>query len=196
MREGKADVADIDMSADSDLDESDSSEEEEQEVDFDADGINKPVSRLKKLTKNQRNQKKERAGRNKAQNQAAHERKMAKQYDRIQLYINEDIRENKFSKVKIEKAIAEYEAEMKQQEESGYVSKAIKVGRKAYKQRKTEFQMEDELAGSLREVKSVGKDDFLRDRFDSVYRTNKLDKPDNEHEAEKKRKDRSAYKFK
>lgn len=83
MREGKADVPDMDMSADSDLDESDSSEEEEQEVDFDADGINKPVSRLKKLTKNQRNQKKERAGRNKAQNQAAHERKMAKQYDRI-----------------------------------------------------------------------------------------------------------------
>ena len=41
--------------------------------------------------------------------------------------------------------------------------------------KKTDFQMEDELAGSLREVKPVGKDDFLRDRFDSVYRTNKLD---------------------
>ena len=71
---------------------------------------------------------------------------------------------------------------MKQQRETGVVSKAVKVGRKAYKMKKTDFQMEEELAGSLRQVKILGKDDFLRDRFDSVYRRNLLDVVDHEHE--------------
>ena len=44
---------------------------------------NKPVNRLKKLTKNQRNQKKIRKERNLSQIQRAHDRKMAKQYDKI-----------------------------------------------------------------------------------------------------------------
>ena len=55
--------------------------------------------------------------------------------------------------------------------------------------------MEDELAASLRQVKPVGKDDFLRDRFDSVYRTNKLDVKDTVWEAEMKRKDRSRFRI-
>ena len=42
--------------------------------------------------------------------------------------------------------------------------------------------MEDELAGSLREVRAIGKDDILRDRFDSVYRRNILDVVDTVHE--------------
>jgi len=56
--------------------------------------------------------------------------------------------------------------------------------------------MEDELAGSLRELRPIGKDDFLRDRMDTMFRTNKLDVVDHVHEAEKKRKDRSAFKYK
>ena len=68
------------MSSESEDDEEDSSDEEqeEEEPDFDNDGINKPIDRLKKLTINQRNQKKERAERNKAQIAKAQERKMAK----------------------------------------------------------------------------------------------------------------------
>ena len=62
--------------------------------------------------------------------------------------------------------------------------------------RKTDFQLEDELAGSLREVRAMGKDDFLSDRFDSVYRTNKLDVIDHVHEGEKKRKVKASFKFK
>ena len=42
----------------------------------------------------------------------------------------------------------------------------------------------------------MGKDDFLRDRFDSVFRTNKLDVMDNVNEAERKRRLKAAYKFK
>jgi len=62
--------------------------------------------------------------------------------------------------------------------------------------RKVDFQLEEELAGSLREVRAVGKDDFMRDRFDSVYRTNKLDPLDHVHESERKRKIKSSFKFK
>lgn len=76
------------------------------------------------------------------------------------------------------------------------MTKAPKLGRKAYKMKKTEFQLEDELAGSLREAKALGKDDFLRDRFDSIFRRNLLDVVDREHEAEMKRKVRGDYKFK
>lgn len=79
---------------------------------------------------------------------------------------------------------------------TGIVTKANKIGRKAYKMRKTDFQLEDELAGTLREVKPVGKDDFMRDRFDAVYRTNKLDVIDHVHEGEKKRKIKASFKFK
>ena len=61
---------------------------------------------------------------------------------------------------------------------------------------KTPFQMEDELAGSLRQVKPIGTDDFFRERFDSVYRRNLLDVVDTVHEQEKKRKIKAAYKFK
>lgn len=78
----------------------------------------------------------------------------------------------------------------------GVILRAAKIGRKAYKMKKTDFQMEDELAGSLREVKPIGKDDFLRERFDDVFRTNKLDVLDKVNEAEKKRRDRSNFKFK
>ena len=45
-------------------------------------------------------------------------------------------------------------------------------------------------------MRAVGKDDFLRDRFDSVYRRNMLDVVDTVHEGEKKRKLKTAYKFK
>ena len=62
--------------------------------------------------------------------------------------------------------------------------------------KKTDFQLEDELAGSLREAKPLGKDDFLRDRFDSVYRRNLLDIVDTVHEAEQKRKKKADFKFK
>lgn len=64
---------------------------------------------------------------------------MAKQYDKINLFINEDIRENKLSAAAIAKRNAQEAAEKKQQEETGVVSKAAKVGRKAYKMKKTDF---------------------------------------------------------
>jgi len=153
------------------------------------------VSHLKKLTINQRNTKKQGAEKQKLQNQTAAERKFNKQYEKVQIFINEDIKQTKEEKARADKKFAEEEAERLRQEKDGVITKAGRVGRKVYKMKKTDFQMEDELAGSLREVKPVGKDDFLRDRFDSVYRTNKLDTIDHVWIAEQKRKDRSKYRI-
>jgi len=63
-------------------DSEDSDSEMNDEEDLSEDDANfKPVDRLKKLSVNQRNQKKARKERNQAQLDKAHERKMAKQYD-------------------------------------------------------------------------------------------------------------------
>lgn len=55
--------------------------------------------------------------------------------------------------------------------------------------------MEDELAGSIREIKPVGQADLLRERFDSVFRRNMVE-PDAPWEFDKKRQKKQKYKFK
>ena len=121
---------------------------------------------------------------------------MQKQYDKIGVFINEDVRDTKLAKARLEQKEKEAKAEKERQEKEGIVTKATRIGRKNYRMRKVDFQLEEELAGSLREVRAMGKDDFLRDRFDSVFRTNKLDVMDNVNEAERKRRLKAAYKFK
>ena len=85
--------------------------------------------------------------------------------------------------------------EKRRQEDEGIIEKPVNTGRFKYKMRKTDFQMENELAGSLRQLKAQGQDDLLRDRFDSVFRRNlvEMDAPTND---EKKRQRKMKYKFK
>ena len=94
---------------------------------------------------------------------------MAKQYNKVDVFINEDKRETKESLARIQKRLEEERTEKARQELDGVVTKPAKIGRKTYKMKKTDFQMEDELAGSLREVRPIGKDDFFRDRMDSMF---------------------------
>ena len=75
------------------------------------------------------------------------------------------------------------------------VIKPAVVGRFKYKMRKTDFQLEEELAPTLRQLKAQGTDDLLRDRFDSVFRRNLIEM-DAPTEAEKKRQRKMKYKFK
>ena len=157
---------------------------------------NKAVRREKKLTKQQRNQKKERAERNKAQINEAKERRFAKQYDKIPQFIAEDIKDTKETAARIEARKREEEEERKRQEETGVVTKPLRIGRKTYKMRKTDFLLEEELVGSLRQLKSQGKDDNLRERLDSMFRRNLIDPVDHVHEAEQKRKQRNQFKIK
>lgn len=75
------------------------------------------------------------------------------------------------------------------------ITKAAVVGRFKYKMRKTDFQLDSELAASFRQVKHQGSDDLLREQFDGVFRRNlvELDAPTKD---EKKRYIKRAYKFK
>ena len=112
--------------------EKDDSESSGSESSDEEESGNKPVDRLKKLTKNQRNQKKLRKERNLKQISDAKDRRQQKQYDKIPAYINEDIRENKESKARIAKRLADEALEKKVQETEGVVNKASKVGRRTY----------------------------------------------------------------
>lgn len=72
------------------------------------------------------------------------------------------------------------------QQKVGIIEKPSVIGRFKYKMRKTDFQLEDELAPSLRQIQPQGTNDLLHDRFDSIFRRNlvEMDAPNN---AEKKR---------
>ncbi len=84
--------------------------------------------------------------------------------------------------------------EKDRQEKQGIVLKPVVVGRFKYKMKKTDFQLEEELAPSLRQLKAMGTDDLLRDRFDSVFRRNLIEM-DAPTEAEKKRQRKLKYKY-
>ena len=61
--------------------------------------------------------------------------------------------------------------------------------------RKTDFQLEEELSGSLRQLKPQGQDDLLREHFDTRFRLGQveLDAPT---KSEKKRSVKAQFKFK
>ena len=69
------------------------------------------------------------------------------------------------------------------------------LGRFKYKQRKEEFQLQDDLAGNLRQMKPIGNDFLVEDRFDSIFRRN-LVEPDAPTNAEKRRQKKLKYKWK
>ena len=60
--------------------------------------------------------------------------------------------------------------------------------------RKTDFQMEDELAGNLRTIKPHGPGDLLFDRYDSVFRRNMIE-PEMPTTENKKRVDKAKFKW-
>lgn len=104
------------------------------------------------------------------------------------------------AETKKEKQVVELrtQAEIEERERQvsiGVVEKPANVGRFKYKMRKTDFQLEDELAPSLRQLKVQGQDDVIRERYDSVFRRNlvELDAPT---KAEKRREQKVIYKFK
>ncbi len=122
------------------------------------------------------------------------EKNLDHQVDILNTLIRQDENETK-KHAKAEQLRRKIEQEEKErQEKQGIVLKPANVGRFKYKMKKTDFQLEDELAPSLRQLKALGTDDLLRDRFDSVFRRNmiELDAPT---EAEKKRQRKLKYKY-
>jgi len=64
---------------------------------------------------------------------------MAKQYDKVDLFINLDKRETKEQIATIKRRAEEKSTEKKRQEETGVVLKPDRIGRKSYKMKKTDF---------------------------------------------------------
>lgn len=100
---------------------------------------------------------------------------------------------------KIEKNIQDREIATKEerykQESTGVVSKSSTIGRYKYKMRKTDFQTEEELAGSLRTARPKGTPaDLLLDRYDSVFRRNLIE-PDMPIGGDKKRQRKAKFKW-
>ena len=68
------------------------------------------------------------------------------------------------------------------------------LGRFKYKQRKSDFQLQEDLTGNLRQMKPLGNDMLVEDRFDSIFRRN-LVEPDAPTNAEKLRQKKLKYKW-
>jgi hypothetical protein len=82
------------------------------------------------------------------------EKKLNRQFEIMDTLVRQDIDEVK-KQVKAEKARREAEEkERKLQVEVGVVEKPSVIGRFKYKMRKTDFQLNDELAPSLRQLKA------------------------------------------
>ena len=94
-----------------------------------------------------------------------------------------------------QKRIQGRQEEKLKQELTGFVAKPTIVGRYRYKMRKTEFQTEEELAGSLRTIRSKATPaDLLVDRYDSVFRRN-LVEPEAPIGGDRKRNRKAKYKW-
>jgi len=61
--------------------------------------------------------------------------------------------------------------------------------------RRTDHQLEDELAGSLRQLRSTGTPSMLREKQDDAFRRNLIEM-DAPTEGEKKRQRKAKYKIK
>jgi len=83
--------------------------------------------------------------------------------------------------------------EIENQEKTGMINKSKNIGRFKYKQRKLEYQLQEELAGNLRTMKPLGNDLLIEDRFDSLFRRN-LVEPDAPTQGEKRRQRKAKYK--
>ena len=105
-----------------------------------------------------------------------------------------DARESKIQAA-VEKRRKEEEDEKTRQEQEGVITKPSQIGRFKYRMRKTDFQLEDELAGSLRTIKARATPaDLMLDRFDSVFRRNMIE-PDVPLGADRKRNRKAKFKW-
>ena len=74
------------------------------------------------------------------------------------------------------------------------VTTSARVGRFKYQMRKTDFVMEEELAGSLRQSKPKTGADLLHERYDDIFRRNLIE-PTVPEGAAKKPRSKPKYKM-
>lgn len=122
-------------------------------------------------------------------------KKLEKQYKYFEGHVKNSEKQAKLAEEIVQARKNIEQAEKDKQQNEGIVTKPKVIGRFKYSMRKTDFQLEDELAGSMREIKPLGQHELLRDRFDSVFRRNFVE-PDAPTQFEKKRQRKAHFKWK
>ena len=123
------------------------------------------------------------------------EKKHNKDFNKLQMFIKDHDEKKKLIEEGMKKRKAEYDSERLLQETTGRVERPAQIGRIKYKMRKTEFQTEEELAGSLRTIRSKATPaDLLVERFDSVFRRNMIE-PDVPIGGDRRRGGKAKYKW-
>jgi nucleolar protein 53 len=126
--------------------------------------------------------------------QMKEKRKMEKDIEKLDVVMQQATNEAQFHRNQNKRTYRKIAEEKVLQETVGIVNKPRKIGRFKYEQRKNDFQLEEELAGSLRTIKPLGNNELIQDRFDSIFRRN-LVEPDAPSNAEKFRQKKAKFKF-
>ena len=114
-------------------------------------GINAPVDRLNIKNQSQRNKEQVNKAKVRKEQQKKRERKMIKDIERLENLEKQVQNESEFYKKKNDNKLRALSKERDLQENVGVVTKNMKVlGRFKYKQRKSDFQLQEDLAGNLR----------------------------------------------
>ena len=153
------------------------------------------MNRDKKLTKTERNLKLLKRMRRDAQEELRKEKHFNKDINKLNIFIKDH--EKKLGTIEegIKKRKAERDVERLRQETTGYVERPTQIGRIKYKMRKTDFQDEEELAGSLRTIKTKATPaDLLVERYDSVFRRNLIE-PEVPIGGDRRRSGKAKYKW-
>lgn len=156
--------------------------------------MNKPVDRLNIKTTTQRNRDALIKLKDKKLKETLLKRKFDKDVERLDNLVKQDENQSNRLRKKIERKLRLESEEKARQETIGTITKPKNIGRFKYKQRKLDYQLEDELSGSLRQMRPLGNDMLLEDRFDSIFRRN-LVEPDAPTQNEKKRQRKAKYKM-
>ena len=155
----------------------------------------KAVDRRKKLTEQQRSKREAGKETKRIETDDKKKRRFERQFDAIPGLIATDAKETQTERKRIEQKHKEAAEECETQRVEGTVTKPAITGRFKYKMRKEDFQLEDELTGSLRQLRSTGKNSMIREKFDDFFRRN-LVEMDAPTEGEKKRQRKQRYKLK
>lgn len=166
--------------------------------DGEGDGIeikNKPVDRKKKKTRTEKNLKLVKRLRRQGQEDERKDKRFNKQINSLPALFKDHQAKEKQIEIGMEERRVKEETEKTLQEQKGLITKSSLIGRYKYKMRKTDFQTEDELAGSLRTARSKGTvADLIVERYDSVFRRNLIE-PDMPLGGDKKRARKGKYKW-
>lgn len=180
--------------SESDQESNDQAEEVSEESEAEEGAKKRPVNREDIKTTAQRNKDMLNKLKQKAVREEKAQRKFHKDIENLDKLVGVDKNETARLNKRLRKLKREEAEETQRQIQTGLIRKPKHIGRFKYSQRKQDFQLEEDLSANLRQLKPLGNENLLGDRFDSIYRRN-LVEPDAPTPAEKKRQRKQKYKM-